>query len=223
MKKTYLSEVEKEALFNDGVILLSNVNRNDVEKISKILGSLIVQYDGSVMWDITADDLQHTTYYSKRMDAIPPHTDGHDLLIPPKYLALYCCHPDVNNTGVTEVCDAHKFMLSIKPSEKGFLSRHSYEFESKSLAQTGRKGVVEPIYNEANNVFRYSENYLKRQATDDVNLNNIIGLISGYNKKNARKLLLKSRELAIVNNHRMWHSRTAFTDSNRHLIRVWIG
>ncbi|EON13818.1 MULTISPECIES: TauD/TfdA family dioxygenase [Pandoraea] len=199
-------------------------NRAEYLNLIQRLGRPTPQYDGNIMFDVARDDSRMQTYYSKGSASIGPHTDGHDLEAPPKYLFLYCIRASQNNDGATEVSDFRQIHDNVDTDVRQLLETRPYVFKSKPKHQEEATREVMPIqcpiYDAARSIYRYSTNYISRQS-DDAHTKKLVADIATRHAQSKTSILLKPGDVLVVANHHMLHSRTEFSDPNRLLVRAW--
>jgi len=190
-------------------------------------GPLMPQYDGELIWSIKAQERFDNLYHSLNTKALNPHTECYEYEgLPPKYLALWCLVPAADGGGQTTLADLQPLYDSFSEEERTKLSAQEYTFVSSAGVQDmelGRtaKHPLREIRESRPPVLRFSYNCV---VTDDEPF--ILGVrerVLQHFEDAHVAIDFTPNSILIWNNHRLVHSRTAYTDRNRHLRRVWLG
>lgn len=206
----------------EGCILIKNFDNNNLVKFLNSFGEIVPQHDGNDTFDVKPSEELAKIYYSRTMDSVPPHTDGHDMQTPPHFFFLYCITPSESNDGFTEISSSTDLLKTLTQNEFEKLCTHEFSFITKPSAKIMNAPEVRaPIYNKNTNIFRYSYNYLSKQSKDKY-INEIIEKIKKFHEKNKLPIILGENDLLICENHHILHSRGSFSGNKRHLIRAWV-
>lgn len=222
-----------ESLYRKGWVSLANVPQNTWQTVAKQItdSSPMTQENGQTVYDVKANSSKQKQSDSQSQNPLRPHTDGSDLLVPPNYLALHGVHPDRFGGGYTTFADGEDLLLSLTESDQQKMLENQYSFVSKD----GKQKLVSPILslNQSKPLFRFSYNTLmygtpspemtqtSPLATDPWLLY-ICNKIVAWFEQNCESIRIPQNGLLIINNHRMLHSRTAYSDAKRHLQRLWL-
>jgi alpha-ketoglutarate-dependent taurine dioxygenase len=188
-------------------------------------GEFMPSPSGELIDDITAQAGMDDVYYGMNTRALLPHTEGYEYPgLPPRYLALWCVVPPAAG-GETTLCDLAPVLAALPEHQRRLLSQSTLRWHgSQGLARLGRAGVswhpvLEPT--EDGLVLRFS-------------LNNVEEVPETHPYRGLRAsacALFQSAHVAVRHaprgfihwdNWRVVHSRTAFSDRQRHLRRVQI-
>jgi len=213
-------EDARNITLEEGAIILKGLPKNKLIGFLNDFGEIVPQYDGNPTFEISQNSHLEGIYHSRSTRSIPAHTDGHDLALPPHFFFLFCVKPSPSQDGFTEVSDAQKYLDSLSENELDCLEQYYLDYTSMpgEQAHDGQKSIFQ-IFNRESNIFRYSYNYLKNRAPEE--MQDIIEGINQFHIQNKTSILLQPDELLICDNYRMLHSRTEFEDRDRHLIRAW--
>ena len=212
----------RQRTLEEGCIIIKNLQHSELISFLDCFGKVVPQHDGNSTFDVKFSEELGKIYYSRTNSIVPPHTDGHDMKIPPHFFFLYCVSPSESNDGFTEVSSSTDIFKDFTDDEMEILCNHKFDFITKPSSQIMNAPKVESsIYDAENNIFRYSYNYLSKQS-DNVNIKKIIDKIKEKHEKNKIPIFLKRNELLICENHHILHSRSSFSGAKRHLIRAWV-
>lgn len=193
--------------------------------LAERLGPLMPQYDGQIVWSIKAEKNFDDTYHSLNTKKLTPHTECYELQgTPPKYLALWCIVPNEDSGGQTTLADGRAFVQSLTEAERQRLRTHGYQFVSSAGLQQMNLGEIarHPILEERddrNPILRFSCQCI---YDADPFCKDITARLQEFFDQAKVEIDFTRQSLLIWDNHRVLHSRNAFTDSRRHLRRVWI-
>jgi len=210
------------SVYEQGCLIVKGLEYGALGSFIKSFGSIVPQHDGSDIFDVKPSEDLGRIYYSRTMDAVPPHTDGHDMCAPPRFFLLFCRQPSANGDGETEVSDSAEFLELLSKQDLDILTSYVFSFETKpSSAVMKIEGVRSPIYDLKRDIFRYSYNYLSKQASGS-EAAIIVERIKEFHEKRKMAVVLKKNDLMICDNHHILHSRASFSGSDRHLVRAWV-
>lgn len=195
----------KDDLKTYGYSYLPNQNSDNLNLIISQLGSIINETD------VVANESSKSLVTSNKF--LDFHTDNHLA----KYIIWYC-HTPAEEGGFSILCDAEKVFNKLSPEEKFQLSK-IHVFEHKLFPENRNSN---PIVREINGArkFYYSfwlarEKY--RQNPVFIKWRDLI------QQSKHVKIKLNSSDILIVNNHRVFHGRTAIKGkTQRFLKRYWI-
>jgi alpha-ketoglutarate-dependent taurine dioxygenase len=217
----------KSLLDENGYVYLHGVPEDfDHVGYLKQIGPLMPQYDGELIWSIKAQERFDNLYHSLNTKPLMPHTECYEFLgLPPKYLALWCLVPAADGGGQTTLGDLHKFLETLTDEERGKLAETKFPFVSSAGVQDMGLGktAVHPLLELREDkapVMRFSYNCVVHE--DDEFLLNLRERVLEFFTETHITADYEPNSLLIWNNHRMVHSRTGYTDRNRHLRRIWL-
>lgn len=161
------------------------------------------------------------------------HTDGPQLLNPPKTVFLGCVNNNVLG-GFSILVDGKKLYNHIKKKNIKLLKRleKKFLFERRGFKFKNRNILQKPIFEIKKNFkVRYLSEYvttaykkLNKKLTHEQFLSLKMLDNSMANKKLQKKIKLNRGDILIINNHTTLHGRTAFklnSYNSRKLKRIW--
>lgn len=217
-----------QSLLNVYIINISNLLGTSTQTDKK---------EGLIVWPIkvdfeaTGDNLT----YSQHRGAADLHTDTQYFSKPEEVISLWCLSADKNGDGKNILVDGREAIRQLIESGRSktvnLLKDGVYPFRvPTSFTTTGEDECIEvfvgPILSE-NPLVRYRKQTIDRARSitgyeiDEPHIsamdefNNVIS-----QKGFGRRILLQRGQVLFVNNHEILHGRTAFTDPERHLLRI---
>lgn len=193
--------------------------------LSGLLGPLLPQYDGQKVWSIKAEPGFDDVYHSLNTKRLTPHTECYEWQdTPPKYLALWCLVPNSDPGGQTTLADGRAFLDTLAEEERELLRSRRYHYVSSAGLQQMSLGLSaeHPVLEERPGrepILRFTCQCI---ADADPFCVDIGRRLQEFFDKNKAEIDFTPRSLLIWDNHRILHSRNAFSDPKRHLRRVWI-
>jgi alpha-ketoglutarate-dependent taurine dioxygenase len=191
-------------------------------------GPLMPQYDGELIWSIRADPKFDDVYHSLNTKELFPHTECYEFEdTPPKYLSLWCLQPNADEGGYTTLMDTRPFLESLTEVELDVWREPAYTFNASAGVQKMNLGraATQPMLEERGDrepILRYSYNNSRYDGASPELSRELIERFLVYFKEHCIGVKMERNDLLIWNNHRVVHSRTAYTDRSRHLRRVWL-
>lgn len=187
---------------------------------------------GPLVWPITPVGGPATTYSQHNQEA-DLHTDGQFLLQPPEVIGMICDHQATCGGGATLLLDAFDVLAEI--SESGhqdlidyFSNPVPFRVPEAFAEATSHKVVWAPVFAERTIRYRY-DTLLRaaREALDDDQRRVVESRLELLNamiqqSRQRRATLLRHGEIIFVDNRRMLHGRTGFSDLRRSLWRVYL-
>jgi alpha-ketoglutarate-dependent taurine dioxygenase len=190
------------------------------------IGPLMPQYDGELIWSIKAEERYADLYHSLNTKGLHPHTECYEFTgRPPKYLALWCIVTGEDDGGHTTLADMYRFLDTLTARERERLATIRYEFCSSNgvkdmeLGRVAEHPFVEQLEGRPP-IVRFSVNNV--DPAGDTLLPSVLERAVTYFDEEHVSVGWEPNALLIWDNHRMTHSRTAYTDNRRHLRRVWL-
>jgi len=212
----------RNVVFNEGALIISGMGPEALQSFIHSLGTVVKQHDGNDVFNVKPSASLGALYHSRTMNAVPPHTDGHDLPLPPKLFLLLCVQPSAQQDGLTELSNVAALLESLSEGERSLISEHQFSFETKPSALVMNGAAVNAsIFDPERDIFRYSYNYLSRQSSRP-EVESLVEKISHFHDGHKQSVLLDEGDLLVCDNHRVLHSRTGFSGADRHLIRAWV-
>ncbi len=187
-------------------------------------GTLTAQYGGTRIWDLKPEQGMDHLYHSKNTQALVPHTECYEFPgEPPRYLALWCIQPAEGEGGATTLADGNELLAELSPSEVEQLRTRSYTFTSseglrhQGVEITNRHPILEPRP-DGGLILRFS--YNNTSPMTDPFLRGFLERGHEWFGERHFPVTIERNGLLLWDNHRMVHSRTAFSDRRRHLRRA---
>jgi len=229
-----------DALARDGFILMKPEQRPEDVPLRDFVaqfGEIMPQYNGEYVYSVKAAEGFSEYSDSKSTNAIPPHTDGSDVALPPHTMALYGVHAAECGGGATLLADGYAFVETLSEEAREELTRRTYRFGSRTGIHADRPFLIEsPIYSVHGGLsapmLRFSYNLLRygdysaqaegaAEAADDFT-RMICERAMAYFDAHAVSVRIETGDLLLWDNWRMLHSREKYRDAKRHLRRYWL-
>ena len=223
-------EVDKHRLFN---------KIKSFSKISKIIkqnkkGDTLVEVKpNNKLIKSSKNDLKKNIRYHQSSIGGSIHTDGPQILNPPRYV-LMACVEQASKGGESVIVDMQKIYVEIKKKNKNILKilKNNFFFEMKGFKD---KTFSKPIFSHDEKKklhFRYLREYIesaykirnKKMSKKQIIALNFLDRTMNKNKFQIKYKLNKG-DLVILNNKKFSHGRTSFKvskNNNRNLLRVWL-
>jgi alpha-ketoglutarate-dependent taurine dioxygenase len=185
----------------------------------------------SFVWDIQAKPIHscvEQTTFSSHANEAELHTDSGYRLLPEKWMALYCVRPARCGGGVNYLLNSQTALLSLPKDIQQTLQQALFPIRiPDAFLLPGQANYVEaPLLQTNPWQIRYRYDTLVRGLDDrqiplsDPRRQVLETLRSHLKHVPAERIDLQAGDLIIVNNHLSLHARTAFTDHQRHLLRI---
>lgn len=193
--------------------------------------------EGHVVWPIkvdfeaTGDNLT----YSQHRGAADLHTDTQYFPKPEEVIALWCLREDKGGNGENILVDGREVIQQLIQSGRqqmlSLLKDHVYPFRvPTAFTETCKDECVEvfvgPILSNVP-LIRYRKQTIDRARiitgyeVDESHISAMNDFDDVINQEAFQKRIpLKRGQVLFVNNHEILHGRTAFTDPERHLLRI---
>lgn len=217
----------KSSLSTHGYVYLDDVPEGfDHQAFLARLGPLMPQYDGELVWSIKAQKRFDDLYHSLNTKPLMPHTECYEFAgTPPKYLALWCLVPAADGGGQTTLADMYAFFGALSDAEQEQVRSRAYPFVSSAGVQDMELGrtAAHPLREEREGrlpIVRFSYNCVVHD--EDPFLLDLRERAVRFFDREHVAIDFEENALLIWDNHRMVHSRTGYSDRNRHLRRVWL-
>jgi hypothetical protein len=190
-------------------------------------GNLRPQYGGATVMSIRDKAGGANVYHSMSRQELYPHTEAYEYgEAPPRYLALWCKQPPACGGGVTFLSDFETFFQGLNPDQRAWITTRRYTFTSTPglIADgLGKEPVAHSIVSTADDghrIARFSCTCLN--SGGDAELDALVKQYVAYDETHRRSFSWSIDDLLIWDNHRYTHARSAFVDSSRELLRVWL-
>lgn len=215
-----------QTLADDGYLFLDTLPDGfDHLHFAQEFGRVMRQYDGSVIWPVKADKQFDTLYHSRNTQQLMPHTECYEFDgVPPKYLVLWCIEPAKCGGGATMLYDSTHFLGQLSPEDRAHLAGTPVTYNAssgiqKSMTLSARHRVVTE-QDVGRPLVRFSRNCMDHGG-DPVMEHLAQAMVDTFEADHFTIDWTKNAFL-IWDNHRMLHNRTAFTDRDRELHRLWM-
>ncbi len=200
------------------------------ERLAELIGTPTPTTPTSpvIAWPITPAATTARMTFSQTTDEAEFHTDTQYYDQPERYFALFCVHADVPGNGTNRLVDTRPLLAALDPGTLAVL-RRPYPFRVPSIfTADGSDAAVEvtwqPIFDGA--TVRWRQDTLRDALA-------LPGVRIDARQRAAVEIFadalahapviehhLQPGEALLVDNHRMVHARTPFTDTRRFLYRV---
>lgn len=188
--------------------------------------------DHQVVWHVRdrADQLAREATFSERVGEAPFHTDSAFALYPEEYFGLYTVTPAECGGGVSRIIPGTRLIAAMNVTEEGryyrqILERNLFPFKvPAAFSQTGRVSFGKILNN---GKLRYRHDSI-RHGMEEVPARVTRAMIDALTWFDAFvetavppiEIRLAAGQAIFVNNQRVLHARSNYTDSRRHLLRV---
>lgn len=227
------------ALNEQGWFVVGNLqDAVSAERFLETYWTLIPQYDGQISNGVKAERQYADLPLSGSTDEIGPHTDGIALQTPPDLLALYCVQPAKCGGGYTNLSDGYKILPELDKDELKLCREKHFRFytEGELLEEKRHEAehcIVEDLEESRSTRINFSHNYfywgdinpVSRDGEFDQGdpiLQRVVDKFTSLSESLEEKVLIPERGLLVWDNRRFVHSRDAFSDPRRHLLRYWL-
>ncbi len=202
-------------------------------EVSKAIGPLREHNQGmeDYIWPIClkASESELITFSEHDKEA-ELHTDSQYSEIPERYMGLSCIHPASCGGGANYLLDSERLLPEIQSDNELYEALSLiYPIAIPDIFQsTGHTTIEKPLIDRYPK-FRYRYDtikkglQLKETPTHDIRwkvLTNLNELIE--NSPLIERITLAQGDILLVDNHRVLHGRTSFTDPHRLLYRIRI-
>jgi TfdA family taurine catabolism dioxygenase TauD len=214
-----------------GYALIRDLKQSEAEGILQGLGGFIAQDGGTVRYRVKSTAAASNLSSSKSANALNPHTEASYHPTPPRFLALYCVCAAACGGGHTLLADGYEMLRSLGSRERETAMHEPIWFGDPTHLLSYSGPVFEPG---PPPTLRFSYNLLRHQLYDPETAQIFsAGQPQTARERLADKLLagfqrcheatdIPMRGLLIIDNRRIVHGRTAYSDHQRELIRYWI-
>lgn len=188
--------------------------------------------DHQVVWHVRdrADSLSREVTFSERAGEAPFHTDSAFAIQPEAYFGLYTVTPAECGGGVSRIIPATRLLAAMNATEEGryfrqILERELFPFKvPAAFSETGRV-VFGKVLN--NGKLRYRYDAIRRgieavPARVTAAMTDALTWFDAFVETAVPpiEIRLGAGQAIFVNNQRVLHARSNYTDTRRHLLRV---
>ena len=204
-----------------------HTSQSEFLEITGSLGQSGPQYDGRHVWSIKPNPASKGGYHSLSNTELQPHTECYEFEAePPRYLALWCREPGLAGEGHTYLGDLNQCLRETTTErERSELSSTPVNFFSTpGLQDEGLGDTYQgPMLNEhpdRASIIRFSVRCMDSRALPWMTERKV--QMKRWLEDNRIEVRWSAGSYLIWDNHRMAHWRSAFSDLNRELLRVWL-
>ena len=192
-------------------------------------------HQGALVWDIKcrAGKLSGFATFSEHNDEASLHTDSQYRLKPETFFSLFCIKKAQCGGGTSSLLSLKHILLDLSKTKKGrnaiqALSREKFKllipsvFRSHSNAPDFISGLIlekDKIRFRADTIERALELYPGANSAAAITAYHYLKLVI-KNSVHILKFDLEDGDMIFINNTTMLHGREAFSDTERHLLRV---
>ena len=217
-----LSHVNR-ALADSGYVYLAEVPAGfDYPDELSRLGPFVPQYSGELIRDIRPDsNLARGMISADGFTDLRPHTEWYEFPgLPPRYVALWCVRPCLDEGGETTIADGYRLLELFSAGERERLAKELRSWRSHPTVGVERV-ARHPILEQHDGVLILRFSTLDLSIDDELTARYIEAGVEFFEKE---RFAIKMRRgsLLVWDNWRMIHARNSFTDPGRHLRRVLI-
>jgi alpha-ketoglutarate-dependent taurine dioxygenase len=224
---------QEKALKQNGHIYLSNLPpdfnwKSYTQRFTKT--QLMPQDSGELIYHVKSVPGHEQQSDSKSQNELRVHTEASYLSLPPKYLALWCVQPAQCGGGFTTLADGEEFLRTLTEQEQKLLLKPRYKFANKDRTRKITAPILEFYQHKL--MFRFSFNILAhdnpspnistKATISDPFLKDICHRFVKFFEDRHIAVRMEKNSLLIWDNYRMLHARTKYSDSSRHLERIWL-
>lgn len=216
----------RQHLKEHGYLYIENID-DDFDHLQFVqeFGKLMPQYDGEMVWSIKADPKFDDAYHSLNTKKLSPHTECYEFQsTPPKYLSLWCQEVSDCGGGQTTLYDLFPYFKQLDEERYNAATSVELEFQSSSGIQSSDLGRTAKhpllIESEGEIMVRFSRNCM--DCKGNTVIDELADDVVKEFEENHVKIDWSKNSFLIWDNHRILHSRTAYTDRKRELTRVWL-
>lgn len=207
------------------------VSEGDFIDRCQALGRLVPQYDGKDRGYIRPDRVYEGVYHTQNRDPLQPHTECCELDgLPPRYLALYCVHPDLTDDAIAPGCRTRLARLDsffdslAEETRTALLDKTPRYCSTPGLAKAGlgKDPVRHPLveFSGGHRVFRFSRRCMGFRLDPD--LEAFVREFLEYFDRHAVDIEWSRGHYLVWDNYRVAHARTKVRSMSRCLLRVWL-
>lgn len=231
------SEIVRDLTVQGYALVRGPLNSDGAAALAGTLGTLVPQSTGELTYDVMAHPGFEKVRDTRSAHTLRPHTEAPGQEPPPRYLALHCRVQATCGGGQTMLADAHAFVAGLSEQDQRLV--HEGEVYWPSYVENADvKGLWKPLVEqtERGTVNRLSCTLLRTGGYSE-GLDELAGPQNpplgaegvalaeravDFFRDNQVSVLIPEDAMLIWDNHRMFHSRSAFSDTRRRLTRYWI-
>ncbi|MEU8779824.1 TauD/TfdA family dioxygenase [Streptomyces sp. NPDC048606] len=210
---------------------------DEAAALASSLGTLVPQSTGELTYDIQAHPGFEKVRDTRSAHALRPHTEAPGQHPPPRYLALHCRVQATCGGGQTMLADARAFVAGMDERTRRFAHEREMYWPSyvedagvkghhKPLVERTERGTINRLSCTLLRTGDYSEGLEERAGRQEPPLGDegvaFARQALDFFRDHKVSVLIPEDAMLIWDNHRMFHSRSSFTDTRRRLTRYWI-
>lgn len=212
----------RQALLTDlnktGVVLVKDVNpdsSSELLRLGRLLGSIDVGIDEELLGPV----IMHLRYDPGKKSDLPAyftsnefplHTDVSYVPNPPRFMLLHCIYPDPDGGGISILADCDKAQESLCEPERKMIRQKVFSFLYPPNCPEGQSQAY-AISGDGLWRFKNASMHYPQEAGPAVESfeKALLGV--------SFRVLLERGDLLIIDNHRITHGRTAFSQRQSRL------
>ncbi|MEB3274391.1 MAG: TauD/TfdA family dioxygenase [Prochlorothrix sp.] len=208
----------------------------EFEQLCRTMGTLVEHNPGKkdYVWPIRAVKSQSSLKtFSEHNEAAPLHTDSQYRAQPEHFVAMWTIQPAQCGGGASDLLDFWQVCQDLEETSSGqallesLQSNHFPIGVPSIFREPGDRGYIEaPILGGAV-PFRYRYDTMqagleRAEVANETELSQILDRLNEivHSSPHRQILHLEVGDVLVVDNHRFLHGRTAFSDPDRHLLRI---
>lgn len=197
------------------------VDKVVVETMLANLGDLQPQYGGAKFWDVVPKKPGKGTSIGDR--ELPFHTELAEFPEPPEYVALYCIRAAAVG-GALRLLDISPLLEALSPEEVEELAQASVTItcEEEIARSHGQMSFAAPVLSRQRGRLAVRFDPPINDTSTPVCIRAFTARLLAFAKDRAVAFVQPPGTLAVWDNHRVLHGRTAFQGTDRHLWRCCI-
>ncbi|MCX5192551.1 TauD/TfdA family dioxygenase [Streptomyces sp. NBC_00249] len=231
------SEIVRDLTVQGYALTQGPLNPQEAAALAGTLGTLVPQSTGELTYDIMAHPGFEKVRDTRSAHTLRPHTEAPGQNPPPRYLALHCRVQATCGGGQTMLADAHAFVAGLSDQDRHLVHESELYWPSyvedadvkglwKPLVERTEHGTINRLSCTLLRTGGYSEDLDEQAGPHEPPLGAegvaLAQQALDFFQDNKVSVLIPEDAMLIWDNHRMFHSRSAFTDTRRRLTRYWI-
>jgi len=227
----------RDELESHGYTILPSDSADATEHLLTHFGVLVPQYDGQLRYHVAAEPGNNKRRWSRSTNAIPLHTEVPCWENVPRLLALHCVHQATCGSGHTDLVDLDKIVATFDTAEHIVACEHLVLWVDRNAARGALPGIRRPMVErrpDGRKLIRFRHNLLLRGRYEPALTSDeheepfgsarvaLRERVDSYLKNGRIPLLIPEHSVLLFDNWRMAHGRSAYADTQRHLIRYWL-
>ena len=193
----------------------------EVELALARLGALQPQYSGLTFWDVIPKSPGKGTSIGDR--ELSFHTELAEFADPPRYVALYCLRPAVSG-GALKLLDLRPVLEALSAAKISVLMQEPVTVycEDEIARAHGNIAFTAPVLSRRDGQLAVRYDPPQIDASTPASLRDFADRILTLGEQHLASFVQQAESLAIWDNWRIVHGRTAFEGTERHLWRCCV-